>query len=159
VTAVQSPFANNGYGSNPVISGAAALNSVLVASSATAAAWAPGVVKLAATPAAGYTMVNGTGTIISWTAPNDGNNHRVHLFASLSVTVTEVGGAITCSFTAPDGTSTSHTVYAAAQVATDVIVQGSPFSMVIKANTTFTLTQNTALTSGASVLFAEIWGS
>ena len=40
-----------------------------------------GMAKLAGTAAAGYTLVNSTGTIISWTAPNDGAMHRVLLFA------------------------------------------------------------------------------
>lgn len=119
----------------------------------------PTLAKQVSTPAAGYALVNSTGTIISWTAPNDGQNHRVTLFASLSVTSTETGGQIVCSYTAPDGTSTSHTVYSAGQAATDVIVQGSPFSIIIRAGSTFSLIQNTALSVGASVLFAEIWGS
>lgn len=111
------------------------------------------------TPPAGYTLVNGTGTVIAWTAPNDGVQHRVQLFASLSVTATETGGTIIVSYTAPDGTSTSHTVYAAGQIAVDVIVQGAPFAIIVKAGTTVTLSQSAALTAGASVLFAEIWGS
>jgi hypothetical protein len=149
----------NGFGASPVVSGAAAANEVLTSSSATAAAWQLGLIRQASTVATGYVLVNGTGTVISWTAPNDGNPHRVVLLASLAVTVTEVGGQITCSYTAPDGTATSHTVYSSGQAATDVIVMGAPFSIIIGANTTFTVTQNAALTSGAAKLFAEIWGS
>jgi hypothetical protein len=119
----------------------------------------PTLARQAATPAAGYTLVNGTGAVITWTAPSDGQNHRVQIFASLSVTSSETGGAIQCSYTAPDGTSTGHTVYGAGQTGPDVIVQGAPFSVVIKAGTAFTISQTSALTAGAAVLFAEIWGS
>ena len=40
---------------------------------------------LASTPAAGFALINGTTTILSWTAPADGKNHRLSVFASAHI--------------------------------------------------------------------------
>ena len=105
---------------------------------------------------AGYTLVNSTGTILSWTAPNDGNLHTVHLVSALHVTSPQTGGQITMDTMLPDGTAVNPTAYAggagtgAAQFATDRIVEpGSTTSLV----------QSTALSVGAAVLWAQLWAA
>ena len=115
-------------------------------------------IRQATTPPAGYTLINGTGNVITWTAPNDGVPHRLQLYASLEVISSETGGQITCAYTAPAGTATTHTVYAAGQAGPDVIVQGAPFSVIIRPGSVFTVAQASALTVGASILYCEIWG-
>jgi hypothetical protein len=126
-------------------------------SNGTLPSWQPAMALLAATAAAGYAKVNGTGTIISWTAPNDGNLHRVMIFGSEHVTSGETGGQITVSWTTPDGTTVANQLVSA-QGSTG----GYPFGaylLVVEANATVSVRQNTALTAGAAVLWAEIWGS
>jgi hypothetical protein len=113
----------------------------------------------AATPAGGVALVNGTPAILTWTVPNDGLEHPAALLASLAVTATETGGAITIGYTAPDGTATTHTVFAAGQAGPDVIVMGAPFDLVVKAGTAVTIAQSSALTGGTARLFAKILGS
>lgn len=148
----------NGYGSNPVISGAAAANEVLTSSSATAAAWQLGMVQQAATPVAGYALVNSTGAVISWTTPNDGKQHRVTVFASMDVTSPTTGGQITCHVTMPDGTSATPQLFAGSQGA-GFNFNGFTQGYVIEANSTFSVFQQTSMAAGAATLWAEIWGS
>lgn len=149
------------YPSNPVISGASAVNEVLTASSATAAAWQLGLLLQAATPVAGYSLVNGTGQVtnMTWTAPNDGNQHRIVIFASIDVTSgPETGGAITGSWTVPDGTSGAAFSIYAAGLSAGLHTAGA-FLAIVEAGATVTVNQSTALTGGASKLWCELWGS
>ena len=155
--AIQSAF-TNGFGSNPVVSGAAAPNEVLTSSSSTAAAWQLGLVRQAATPVAGYALINGTGNVITWTAPNDGAEHRFAALAAISVATNETGGAIIITGTNPDGTAFSHSLSAGGSSVGDVQAANS-FLRVIEAGSTVTVQQSTALTLGAATLWAEIWGS
>lgn len=110
----------------------------------------------AATPAAGYTLVNGTGNIITWTAPNDGNLHWVLLIAELSVTTIQVGGNISVNAQTPDGTSGTFQIYPGSQ---GVGAQNMSFCVyVLRAGATFTVEQNGAQTSGAAKFWAGVWG-
>jgi hypothetical protein len=119
-------------------------------------AWGAGLTLLATTGAAGTALVNGTPTILTWTAPNDGALHRVVGAGGLVVTSTETGGQINLNFTDPAGNVRAKTLLAAAQGAG---YQSFGFAFVtVEANTTVTITQ-TALTGGAAVLYAELWGS
>lgn len=120
-------------------------------------AWGAGMTLLGTAGLAGFTLVNGTPTIISWTAPNDGLLHRVTLFTILHVTSTETGGMIDAAYTTPDGAANAGQIYTGAQ-ATGAH-SAAAFTFIIGANTTFSLTQASALTGGAAVLWAEIWGS
>ena len=116
-----------------------------------------GLSLLATTGTAGYTLVNGTGTIITWTAPNDGNLHRVMLASSSSVTTLEVGGATSIAFTPPTGSAGTSTPYAAALSAASRSSQ--PIFAIVGPGTTVTFSQASALTGGAATIWAELWGS
>lgn len=119
-------------------------------------AWSPAMTLLATTGTAGYALVNGTGTILSWTAPNDGQIHRVMVLLTSHVTSTETGGQINLAITAPDGVTGSPQIQAASQGAgVRSVISGA----IVEAGSTVTVTQATALTGGAAVLWAEIWGS
>ena len=111
----------------------------------------------AATAAAGYTLVNGTGNIITWTTPNDGLLHRVLIISLLSVTVAETGGQCTFTTVAPDGTSLTQFTEPGARGTG--AYSDAPVQVIAGANTTITIRQNTALTAGAAKMWAEIWGS
>ena len=112
--------------------------------------------KVAATAEAGYALVNGTGTVISWTAPNDGNLHRVMVPATLHVSSSETGGAINVAFTAPDGTTGTQGIFSASHGA-GVFGPDKAGTVIIEPNTTVSVVQGTALSGGAATLWAEIW--
>jgi hypothetical protein len=104
----------------------------------------------------GFALQNGTPTILSWTAPNDGQMHRVLLLAGLNVTSDETGGQVKLTLTQPDGSTRGPTIFSAAQSAgTQGVIQDG----LVKAGSTVTLAQSSALTGGAAVVFAELWGS
>jgi hypothetical protein len=125
--------------------------------SAGAPAWLMGLGVVAATPLAGTALVNGTPTILSWTAPNDGVMHRVHVIGQQRVTVLEVGGAVALTATIPDGSAQAVPLAAAALAAG--YFSYSPADMLVAPGATVRVVQQTALTIGAAVMWAEIWGS
>ncbi len=128
-----------------------------VAGSPLLPAWGMGMTLLAATPVAGFALQNGTPTIITWTAPNDGALHRVLVLTTLHVTSTETGGQVNLTATLPDGTAVSSNIVNSGQ-ATGVIARASS-ACFAEVNTAVSVVQQTALTAGAAVLWAEIWGS
>lgn len=111
---------------------------------------------LAATPAAGFALVNGTPNIVSWTAPADGRNHRVFCFGTASITSAMTGGQVNGGFFAPSGANLGFTA---------VPVGGGPngfaffYPVVIQSGSTFVVQQVSALTAGACTVWCEIWGS
>jgi len=112
----------------------------------------------AATPVAGFALQNGTPTILSWTAPSDGQLHRVLVFGSLDMTSSGTGGAVSVSSTAPDGSSASLIMFSA-NANNTLHYPNFPYPIVVGAGTTVSVVQASALTAGAGVLWAEIWGS
>lgn len=115
-----------------------------------------GLTLQATTGVAGTALVNGTPTILSWTAPNDGQMHRAVLIVSQHVTSSETGGQLAYMFNAPDGSGPAANPFAgnfgvgfAGIINVALIAPGSVFSFK----------QNTALTVGAAMVWAEIWGS
>ena len=120
---------------------------------------APAMGLLAALPipAAGFTLQNATPVILSWTAPADGQLHRVTIFGTLFAAAVETGGNINLVYTDPAGNPNSTPVWAGglngANAPTDKGVS-------VKAGTTVTLQQIVALSAGGpSMVWAEIWGS
>jgi hypothetical protein len=109
------------------------------------------------TGAAGFSLINGTQTILSWTAPNDGQLHRVLVGLSQHVTVAETGGTVTLTYTYPDGQAQTRTPYPGGS-GTGSSTQG-PFYERVQAGTTVSIQQTTALTLGTAVIWAEIQGS
>jgi molybdopterin-binding protein len=114
---------------------------------------------VAATGTAGYALVNGTGTILSWTAPNDGQPHRVQIFANKIITGgTESGGAIQVAFTDLSGTSRTETIFPGGQTGFQVSSAPAALTLLVKANTAVSITQSSNLTGAAtSTLYPEIW--
>jgi hypothetical protein len=119
---------------------------------------AQGVLGLqVAAAAAGVALQNATPNIISWTAPNDGQNHRVMIFGGKRVTLAETGGVIQVNATDPGGGAIARQLDAGGHVAGDYVYTAAQF--VVQAGTTVTVQQSSALTAGTSVTWAEIWGS
>ncbi len=121
-----------------------------------AAAFGQVLARQATTGTTGYALVNGTGNIITWAVPNDGNLHTLLIIATLHVTVNEVGGQLAVSWTLPDNTSFLSNFLSASAAAG---VAPTVFTATVKAGATIALTQNTALTGGTATVWAEIWGA
>jgi hypothetical protein len=118
-----------------------------------------GLSRVAATSAAGYALINGAGNIISWTAPNDGLLHRFAVYGNFWVAVNGVGGQVNANFTDPGGNAQSRDLqdtYGGAPDFVDMYVHGF---WLCQANTTVTVRQISALTSGTVTLYAELWAS
>ena len=71
-----------------------------------------GLALLGTTGLSGFALQNATPTIFTWTAPNDGNMHRVTLFGTLIVASTETGGALSLNLTDASNTGRSPVVFA-----------------------------------------------
>jgi hypothetical protein len=113
--------------------------------------------KAADTGDAGYQLVNATGTILSWTAPADGQLHRITLTALLGVTSTETGGAIGLTFTDPGGTTHTNSTQFAGGAGAGVTTALA--DRLVAPGSTVSLNQFSALTGGAAVLWAQIWAA
>lgn len=121
---------------------------------------AAGLGKLAATPLAGFALQNGTPTIISWTAPNDGKLHRFLLSATQHVTSAQTGGGVNVTYTAPDGSAGTLFPFGAGNgVGVSGPLAASQGPVEVEAGSTVTVVQGGALTAGAATVWAELWGS
>lgn len=129
----------------------------LLGSSGTAPAWQIGYTLQSQTAAAGFTLANSTNTIITWSVPNDGAIHHLLCSAYVFATATMTGGQINMSFTDQGGNVIS---------GVDLVNGGTTTGNAnwnfqifpVKAGTTVTISQGTALTAGAAKCWAEIWG-
>jgi hypothetical protein len=116
-----------------------------------------GMGLLATTGVNGFTLQNGTPNIFTWTAPNDGAIHRILVLCNLHVTSAETGGAISINnLISPDSGSHSPGLFAGG--AASGVLNEICNSYFVQANSTVTLAQTSALTVGAAVLWAELWG-
>lgn len=118
----------------------------------------PALQVQAATPVGGVALVNGTPTILSWTAPNDGKQHWAQIFASVAVTTTQVGGSCSFNWTA-GGVAISHSVFPGGAGSGTGAGPSNNFAVAVDAGTTVTFAQASAMTSGAASVFAGIWGA
>jgi hypothetical protein len=121
----------------------------------------PGMQRQAATPVAGFALVNGTPNIISWTAPNDGLLHRAMVFAAMCVTSGSItGGNVATGFTMPNGSAVSIGTFTGGQAFPGYVFSSfNPPPLMVQAGSVVTLAQNSALSAGTALVWAEIWGS
>lgn len=119
---------------------------------------AGGLALQAATPVGGYALVNGTGPVISWTAPADGAVHTVVVAAFARVTLAETGGQVNLSWTDPGGTPASGVALPGGKAA-GIVTPNFPMVLPVQAGSTVSVSQGTALTAGAATAWAEIWGA
>lgn len=111
----------------------------------------------ATTGVAGFALVNGTPTILSWTAPNDGLMHRVSLIAQENVTAPETGGQVNINFKDQQGSTQNRQAFAGG-AGTGFTGGFTPMAFLVQAGQQVTVTQ-TALTAGAATVWAELWAS
>ncbi len=118
---------------------------------------APAMMLLATTGPNGFALQNGTPTLLTWNAPADNQLHRVILVSGQNVSVAETGGAVGLAFTAPNGVGATVSVYAGGSgtgLSASVYV-----GRLVAPGSVVSLQQTAALTLGAAVVWAEIWGS
>ena len=116
-----------------------------------------GLTLVADTGINGFALQDATPAIVSWTAPDDGEMHTV-LFAELKhVTTLEAGGAVEYTFTSPDGSSVSAALDSGTR--SPGLFASASNMRFIKPGSTVTISQSSALTSGATLVFAQIWAS
>ena len=116
-----------------------------------------GLAKQAATPFAGFALVNGTGPIVSWTTPNDGKLHRVSVFGTYNVTSAMTGGNVYLDGFDPLGNPIQEPMLTP-QSGVQSYWINFPYTVVVQPNSLVTINQQIALTAGACTVWAEIWG-
>lgn len=109
------------------------------------------------TGAAGFALQNATPTILSWTAPNDGQIHRIQTFIIENVSVANTGGALSLTATDPGGNALNTQLDAGTHGVSEV--QPSNKLIPIGPGSTVSIVQSSAQTAGAATVWAEIWGS
>jgi hypothetical protein len=118
----------------------------------------PALQLLGSAGVAGYTLINGTANIpgLSWTAPNDGQLHRVWIFGELIVISAQTGGVINMNITDPTSVPRSRTIWSGG-LGAGFGIPNNGSQCLVAPGQPVTLAQ-TPQTAGASVLFAELWG-
>jgi hypothetical protein len=116
----------------------------------------PPVAQPVTSAVAGYTLINGTGNILTYNVPNDGLVHTVNVATNMNVASLETGGQIQVLFTTPDGTAQTFQQHAAGLAAG---LARTNSACLCKPGTTVTLQQSTALTAGAAVLWGSMWSA
>lgn len=118
---------------------------------------AAGVLQpVASTPVAGVSLSTSAQTILTWTAPNDGNLHYATVFGNLHVSSAETGGVIDGVFTDPGGNTITAPLDAGGHGAGTYSFTAKV--VCIGAGSTVEVTQ-AALTAGTALAWAAIWAS
>jgi len=115
--------------------------------------------KVAATPYAGVALINGTQSILSWTAPDDGKMHHILLGFMEDVTSVLTGGTVRFAIVLPDGTVYNLNVGAANASAGPHANAVGQSAFLIQAGSTVLLSQVAAMTAGAALVWAEFYAS
>jgi hypothetical protein len=116
----------------------------------------PHSLRLVATAGpAGFALQNATPAILTWTAPNDGQVHRVLVFAEVNVSVAETGGLVQAHMTDAGGTAGTLQLDAGGH-GTGFFVSATR-TLLVQPGSTLTISQDSALTVGAAAFFAELW--
>jgi hypothetical protein len=140
------------------VTGGAAAGKVLTSDASGNGTWqvpAIPMTRVAGTAIGGYSLTNGTGQMAAWTAPNDGQNHRALIIASLHVTSAQSGGAVEVFADFPDGFNAAPPLFAGGLGVGD---HSATTSCVIEPGSTVSVDQISAQTAGAAVLWCEIFG-
>jgi hypothetical protein len=116
-----------------------------------------GLSLVATTGLSGFTMVNGTPNLFSWTAPSDGNMHRLFLVGEQIVTGALTGGKVTANFTDPSGAVQTRQIFAPSNGVGFSGPQALTFT--VAPGSVCAVQQNSAVTAGAAVMYLEMWAS
>jgi hypothetical protein len=120
----------------------------------------------ATTGAAGVAKTNSTQDILIWTAPNDGNLHPVSIHMAENVTSPETGGNLLLWVKDTTGTiQIEDNLLAASQsagwfpIGTGAGTPSTVFGAVLLPGWSVTIYQSTALSGGATTVYAVITGA
>jgi hypothetical protein len=119
---------------------------------------APVMGLLATLGAAGFALQNATPSILSWTAPNDGQPHRVMVVGNENVSSATTGGQVNMTFFRADGSGSNSVPIFGGTVGAGYHAIGDNFAVVAPGQTV-SIAQNTAMTGGAATIWLELWGS
>jgi hypothetical protein len=124
-------------------------------------AWLAGMTQQSTTGVNGYALVNGTGTILSWSAPNDGQMHTAMIIGIVGVTSAETGGQVNVQYTDMTGSAQNFVLVASGQAVGSVAFNNglNRTMILLPAGSTLAVVQSAALTAGTAKVWAEIWGS
>jgi hypothetical protein len=118
-----------------------------------------GLGLVATTGPAGFALQNATPNILGpWTAPNDGNMHRIYFYGELVVSSAQTGGVISILLTDPGGTPRTRSLFSGG-LGTGFNPANNGAQCVVAPGTTVTVVESTAQSGGASVLYGELWAS
>lgn len=104
---------------------------------------------------AGFTLVNGTPTILSWLCPIDMPSHRLVVCSSQNVGSLQTGGAVTVTWKDPGGTSRASIIYAGG-LAAGLALPSPQLAVAIQGGQLVTVTQSSALTGGSGTAWIEL---
>jgi len=110
----------------------------------------------ASTGLAGFALQNATPNILAWNVPNDGALHRILVMTTVHCTSAETGGQINATGNLPDGAAFNSQIVAGG-LTLGSITRGIQY-FTLQPGTVFTLLQQSALTAGTAMLWAELWG-
>jgi hypothetical protein len=111
----------------------------------------------AETSSTGVALINGTQTILTVTAPNDGTVHVILAAVSLKdVTATLTGGEIEFKWTDSVGINRGLSIAGTAVGKYSQSVVAIETAVTLEPGTTVTLTQTTAMTAGAAKVYGKI---
>lgn len=114
-----------------------------------------GMRRVATTGANGFALVNGTSTILAWTAPSDGNIHSFSIFFRCIIAVNETGGHVGFSF---GSTGLGVNLNGGGEGNGDHPNE-SGSAYVALSGETITISQLSALTAGSATVYCEIWAA
>jgi len=106
--------------------------------------------------AAGFSLPNTTSDLLTWTAPNDGQTHLVMVIGTFQCTTTGTGGLVVVNFTQPNGTVVTGNITLISGGRTGGTSGQGNVTMQVQPGTVVAVHQQSALSAGAEVIWADI---
>lgn len=118
----------------------------------------PQLALQATTGPAGFALTAGTPAILTWNVPNDGRLHRIITFGDINVSSGTTGGVINIHVTDPGGTAGTLALDAGTHGGTGFFMS-TVRTLFVNPGSVVTVSQDSGLSGGAAVYYAELWGS
>jgi hypothetical protein len=100
-------------------------------------------------------MVNGALTLLTWTAPNDGELHPVIIRGKIVVTVNQTGGGTTITWTGGSNAWIGESLAIGTYQGTGYNATG----VELGPGETVTVEQTAAQTAGTATFYGELWAA
>lgn len=134
-------------------------NVVAEAGDYSAAQIAGGLSRVATTGAAGFALQNATPTILSWTAPDDGQLHTIIVPGLIDVSSAATGGSCALVVNGVTLVAAGGYTWLNGNLPAATYEPTAPIAVGVPPGQTAELAQHAALTAGAATVYAEIWAS